>query len=86
MIPRSAWFAAGTAAGIYATVRARRLAEAFTPDGVRDRIGALGLGARMMREEFEQGRADAEADLRERYNAAAVRMAAQRELESRKED
>lgn len=86
MIPRSAWFAAGTAAGIYATVRARRLAEAFTPDGVRDRIGALGLGARMMREEFEQGRADAEADLREKYNAAAVRMAAQRELESRKED
>lgn len=86
MIPRTVWFAAGTAAGVYATVRARRLAEAFTPDGIRDRMGALGLGARMMAEEFEQGRADAEVQMREKYDAAAIRMAAQRELESRKED
>jgi hypothetical protein len=71
MIGRGAWFAAGAAAGVYATVKVRRLAEAFTPDGIRDRIGAIGLGARMMREEFAQGAADAEADMRQRYAAAA---------------
>ncbi|HWJ82666.1 MAG TPA: DUF6167 family protein [Nocardioides sp.] len=71
MIGRGVWFAAGAAAGVYATVKARRVAEAFTPDGIRDRIGAVGLGARMMREEFAQGAADAEAGLRQRYTAAA---------------
>ena len=71
MIGKGFWFAAGAAAGVYATVRARRVAEAFTPDGVRDRIGAVGLGARMMRQEFAQGAAEAEAGIRERYAAAA---------------
>lgn len=71
MIGRGVWFAAGAAAGVYATVKARRVLEAFTPDGIRDRWGAVGLGARMMREEFAQGAADAEHDLRERYAAAA---------------
>lgn len=71
MIGRGVWFAAGAAAGVYATVRVRRAMEAFTPDGIRDRLGAVGLGARMMREEFAQGAADAEHDLRERYAAAA---------------
>ena len=63
------WFAAGAAAGVYGMVRVRRLAEAFTPDGMRDRIGAAVLGARMLAEEVAQGQADAEAQLRERYRA-----------------
>ena len=46
MIGRGVWFAAGAAAGVYATVKARRVAEAFTPDGIRDRLNAVGLGAR----------------------------------------
>ncbi|GAA3831469.1 DUF6167 family protein [Nocardioides panacisoli] len=71
MIGRGVWFAAGAAAGVYAAVKVRRLAESFTPDGIHDRINALGLGARMMREEFAQGAADAEAGIRQRYATAA---------------
>jgi hypothetical protein len=71
MIGKGVLFAAGAAAGVYATVKVRRLAESFTPDGIHDRISALALGARLMREEFVQGAADAEADIRQRYAAAA---------------
>jgi len=67
MIGRGVWFAAGAAAGVYATVRARRAVEAFTPDGIRDRLSAVGVGARMMRAEFAYGAAEAETHLRERY-------------------
>lgn len=69
---RSAWFAAGAAAGAYGVVRVRRLVEAFTVDGMRDRVGAVFVGARMFRAEFAQGAADAETDLRERYRRAAT--------------
>ena len=72
MIGKTALFAAGAAAGVYATVRVRRLAEAFTPDGIRDRARAVGVGARMMRAEFSHGAAEAEAHLRERYDLAAA--------------
>lgn len=64
---RGIWFVAGAAAGAYGVVRARRAAEAFTPDGMRDRWGAASLGARIVREEFRQGHNDAESDLRARY-------------------
>lgn len=64
------WFAAGAGAGIYAMVRGRRAAEAFTADGLRDRLQALGAGARIFREEVAVGRAERETELRERYAAA----------------
>ncbi|GAA3684687.1 hypothetical protein GCM10022237_49040 [Nocardioides ginsengisoli] len=67
------WFAAGAAAGVYGMVRVRRLAEAFTPDGMRDRIGAAFVGARMFREEVAQGQAEAETHLRARLQAADAR-------------
>jgi hypothetical protein len=63
---RGLWFVAGAAAGIYGMVRARRAAEALTVDGMRDRVGAAVVGARMLRDEVAQGRADAESGLRER--------------------
>jgi hypothetical protein len=66
-VRRGFWFAAGAGAGAYAVVRARRLAEAFTADGLSDRWHALTLGARMFRDEVAQGRAEAEFDLRERF-------------------
>ncbi len=69
---RGFWFAAGAAAGAYGMVKARRVAEAFTADGVRDRASAATVGARMLREEFHQGRTDAETDLRERYALAVA--------------
>ena len=48
---RGFWFLAGAGAGVYGMVRGRRAAEAFTADGLHDRLGALFLGARMFRDE-----------------------------------
>ena len=63
---RGLWFMAGAGAGVYAMVRARRVAEAFTADGLSDRWHALTLGARMFRDEVAQGQAEAETEWRER--------------------
>jgi hypothetical protein len=64
---RGLWFVAGAGAGVYAMVRGRRMAEAFTADGLSDRWHALSLGARMFRDEVAQGQAEAETELRERF-------------------
>lgn len=72
---RGLWFVAGAGAGIYAVVRGRRAAEAFTADGMRDRLGAATVGLRMFREEVAQGKAEAETDLRERLGLAPHGMA-----------
>jgi hypothetical protein len=64
---RGAWFVAGAGAGIYAMVRGRRVAEAFTAEGLGDRWHALAVGARMFRDEVAHGQAEAETELRERF-------------------
>jgi hypothetical protein len=64
---RGFWFAAGAGAGAYAMMRGRRLAEAFTADGLADRWHALALGARMFRDEVAQGQVESELELRERF-------------------
>lgn len=63
---RGLWFVAGAGVGIYGMVRARRAAESLTVDGMRDRVGAAAVGARMFRAEVAQGRAHAESGLRDR--------------------
>jgi len=63
---RGLWFVAGAGAGVYAMIRGRRAAEAVSVDGLRDRVGAAFVGARMFRDEVAQGKADAETDLRQR--------------------
>ncbi len=63
---RSLWFVAGASVGVYAAARARRAAEVLTVDGLRDRVGAVVVGARLFRDEVAQGKADAETDWRER--------------------
>jgi hypothetical protein len=63
---RGLWFAAGAGVGVYAMIRGRRAAEALTADGLHDRLQALGLGARMLRDEVASGKAEAEVRLRER--------------------
>jgi hypothetical protein len=63
---RTLWFAAGAGAGIYATARARRAVEALTADGLRDRLGALDVGARLLREEVASGATAKETELRRR--------------------
>ncbi|MFC7502450.1 DUF6167 family protein [Nocardioides sp. GCM10030258] len=63
------WFAAGATAGVYGMVKVRRLAEALTPDGMRDRVNAAFVGARIFRDEVVQGQVDAETQLREHFRA-----------------
>jgi hypothetical protein len=63
---RAAWFVAGAGAGVYAVIKARRTAEAFTPEGLADRLAGLSVGARIFGEEVRAGRDQKETDLRER--------------------
>ena len=70
---RSVWFLAGAGAGVYAAVRARRAAEAFTPDGLADRLAGLSLGAHLFGEEVRAGMAEKEDDLREQLGLAPHR-------------
>jgi hypothetical protein len=67
---RSFWFVAGAGAGVYAMVKARRAAEAFTPEGIRDRMAGLGLGAHLFAEEVRAGMTEKETELRERLGLA----------------
>ena len=64
---RTIWFAAGAGATLYAVNKARQMKEAVTVDGLRDRANGLSVGARLFREEFEQGRVEKETELRERF-------------------
>ena len=41
---RTVWFVAGAGAGVYAMVKARRAVEAFTPEGLRDRLSGVSIG------------------------------------------
>lgn len=61
------FLAAGAAAGVYGSLKARRLADEFTSQGLHHRLKALALGARLFREEVAQGQAEATLALRERY-------------------
>ncbi|WP_243059889.1 DUF6167 family protein [Nocardioides sp. SR21] len=63
---RGLWFAAGAGTAVYAMVRGRRAAEVLTIDGLKDRLGALEVGARMFRDEVAQGQATKESELREK--------------------
>ena len=63
---RTAWFLAGGAAGVYATTKVRRAAEALSYDGVHDRLTGWFAGARVVRDELRAGVAEKESELRER--------------------
>jgi hypothetical protein len=80
---RGLWFVAGAGAGVYAMVRGRRAAEAFTADGLQDRMEALFLGARLFRDEVAQGAADRETELRERFGVLPHERPTTPQLESR---
>lgn len=63
---RGVWFVAGSAAGVYATAKVRRAAEALTVDGIHDRLTGWFAGARVLREEVRAGMAEKEVELRAR--------------------
>lgn len=63
---RGFWFLAGAGAGVYAMNKARRVAEAFTVEGVRDRVTGAAAAARIFRDEMVAGQQEKESELRER--------------------
>ena len=65
---RGVWFVAGTAAGVYATAKARKAAEALTVDGIHDRLTGWFAGARVLREELRAGTTEKETELRARLS------------------
>jgi hypothetical protein len=69
-VRRGFWFVAGAGAGFYVVFKARRAAEAFTPDGLRDRMAGLGVGAHLFAEEVRSGMTERETELRERLGLA----------------
>jgi hypothetical protein len=67
---RTIWFVAGAGLGAYAVVKARRAAEALTPEGLQDRLAALSVGAHLFAEEVRAGTQEKETELRERLGLA----------------
>jgi hypothetical protein len=67
---RGFWFVAGAGAGVYVVIKARRAAEAFTPEGLRDRMSGLSVGAQLFAEEVRNGMVEREAELREQFGYA----------------
>ena len=63
---RTFWFVAGAATSAYAIVKVRRAAEAFTPDGMRDRLAGLSRGAQLFGDELRSEMTSKETELRER--------------------
>ena len=67
---RTLWFVAGAGAGVYVMVKARRAAETFTPEGLRDRLSGLSVGAQLFADEVRSGMTEKEAELRDRLGLA----------------
>jgi hypothetical protein len=65
---RAFWFVAGAGAGVYAMTKARRVVEAFTPEGLQDRLAGLAVGAHLFTDEVRLGMAEKETELRERLD------------------
>ena len=64
------WFVAGAGAGVYIVVKARRAAETFTPEGLRDRLSGLSVGAHLFADEVRSGMTEKETELRDRLGLA----------------
>ena len=67
MMGRALWFAAGTAAGVYGTVKARRAAYRVSGPGIIDQAAALGVGWRAFSADLRDG-------MREREDAVVRRL------------
>lgn len=60
MNPRLLWFVAGSAAGVYASIKARRAAYRMSMPGLVDQAAALGTGVRAFADEVRDGMSTAE--------------------------
>ncbi|GAA3527283.1 hypothetical protein AFL01nite_03820 [Aeromicrobium flavum] len=64
MSARLVWFVAGTAAGVYGSVKAKRAAYRASMPGLIDQAAALGTGVRAFRAELAEGKHSKEHQLR----------------------
>ena len=82
---RVLWFVAGAGAGVYGLTKARRAAEALTPEGLADRLAGLSVGLHLFREEVRAGMDEKETELRSRLAVAlhGDSSTARREIEAR---
>ncbi len=58
------WFVAGTAAGVYASVKAKRAAYRLSMPGLIDQASALGVGVRAFTAEMRDGMYEKETEIR----------------------
>ena len=68
---RAMWFVAGAATSAYAMLKARRAAEALTPDGMQDRLAGLQKGWQLFGDELRGEMATKETELRDRLGLGA---------------
>ena len=66
---RTVWFVAGTAAGVYATAKARRAAYRLSMPGLVDQAAAVGLGWRAFAGELRHGMTQYEREVAARLDA-----------------
>jgi len=71
MSGRVLWFAIGTGAGLYTSIRARRMAYRMTPPGVADQLAAVGAGVRAFTDEVRAGMAEREAEIAQQLGLEA---------------
>lgn len=79
---RGIWFVAGAGFGIYAMTKTRRAAEALTPDGLRDRLSGLALGARLLSDDVRTEMARKETELRDQLGLGLDEHPDDRRLET----
>jgi hypothetical protein len=65
---RTTWFVAGAAAGLYASVKARRAAYRVSMPGLVDQAAALGVGWRAFASELRSGIAQEEQQVAARLD------------------
>jgi hypothetical protein len=72
MKSRVVWFVAGSAAGLYASVKARRAAYRLSTPGLVDQAAALGLGWRAFSSELRDGMETRERDIARELSGATA--------------
>ncbi len=83
---RPLWFVAGAGVGVYAAARARRVADSLSAEGLRDRVRGWQVGARLLAEEVQEGRAERETQLRDQLGLRPTGRTHAAELRSAPDD
>jgi hypothetical protein len=79
MMSRVFWFAVGTGAGVYGTVKARRLVYRLSPEGLSDQAAAVGVGLRALAADVRDGMVTREQELLDQLQPPHSPPAAARE-------